>query len=100
MEKSSAHYHLPSMQAEIAKRGIATFTKAARLGVLAMGLTEQEALAVLASLTRRNLYKSMTTYSDHTIWQDVYYAPCPNGKTAYIKLTQVADSIVIQFKEK
>lgn len=100
MEKFSAHYHLPSMQAEIAKRGIAAFTKAARDGYIAMGLTRQEALAVIASLTRRNLYKSMTTYKEHTIWQDVYHAPCPNGKMAYIKLTQVADNIVIQFKEK
>ncbi|MEI7455906.1 MAG: type II toxin-antitoxin system MqsR family toxin [Nitrosomonadales bacterium] len=46
------------------------------------------------------LYKSMTTHSDSTVWQDVYHAPCPNGKIAYIKLTVQAGSVVIQFKEK
>jgi len=34
------------------------------------------------------------------VWQDVYHAPCPNGKTAYIKVTIQAGAIVIQFKEK
>jgi motility quorum-sensing regulator/GCU-specific mRNA interferase toxin len=45
------------------------------------------------------LFKSMTTNRDHRVWQDVYHAPCPNGKTAYIKLTIQAGAVVIQFKE-
>ena len=36
----------------------------------------------------------------HRVWQDVYHAPCPNGKTAYIKVTVQVGAIVIQFKEK
>jgi len=46
------------------------------------------------------LFKSITTHSDHRVWQDVYHAPCPNGKTAYIKVTIQAGATVIQFKEK
>jgi len=46
------------------------------------------------------LFKSMTTHADHRIWQDAYQAPCPNGKTTYIKVTIQAGAIVIQFKEK
>ncbi|GHU30297.1 hypothetical protein AGMMS50256_16950 [Betaproteobacteria bacterium] len=34
------------------------------------------------------------------VWQDVYHAPCPNGKTAYIRLTLRDGAVVIQFKEK
>ncbi|MGW8160341.1 MAG: type II toxin-antitoxin system MqsR family toxin [Desulfoprunum sp.] len=45
-------------------------------------------------------YKSMTTIHDATLWQDVYHAPCPNGKTAYIKVTLREGAVVIQFKEK
>ncbi|QEA11812.1 MULTISPECIES: type II toxin-antitoxin system MqsR family toxin [Comamonas] len=45
-------------------------------------------------------YKSMTTHADHTLWQDVYHAPCPNGCMAYIKVTFRADgAVVLQFKE-
>ena len=47
------------------------------------------------------LLKSMTTHADHRVWQDVYHAPCPNGRIAYIKLTLRPDgSVVIQFKEQ
>ena len=55
---------------------------------------------VVLSLQRSMLFKSMTTHADHRVWQDVYHAPCPNEKTAYIKVTIHAGATVIQFKEK
>jgi motility quorum-sensing regulator/GCU-specific mRNA interferase toxin len=48
-----------------------------------MGLTSREMLTVVAELTRRHFYKSMTTYADHSIWQDVYYSPPPVDRDAY-----------------
>jgi len=42
----------------------------------------------------------MTTHNDHTLWKDVYHAPCPNGQTAYVKVMLRAVAVVIQFKEK
>jgi motility quorum-sensing regulator / GCU-specific mRNA interferase toxin len=45
-------------------------------------------------------FKSMTTHSDYRVWQDVYHAPCPNDKTAYIKVTIQDGATVIQFKER
>ena len=65
-----------------------------------MGLTTTEMLAVIASLTRRDFYKSMTTYSDHRVWQDVYHAGTPVRREAYIKITLRDAAPVIQFKEK
>lgn len=65
-----------------------------------MGLTSAEMLAVIAALARRNFYKSMTTFADHHIWQDVYHAPAPVRKDAYIKITLRDAAPVIQFKEK
>jgi motility quorum-sensing regulator / GCU-specific mRNA interferase toxin len=66
----------------------------------AMGLTSAEMLAVIAALTRRDFYKSMTTYADHRVWQDVYYATTPVRKDAYIKVTLRDAAPVIQFKER
>ena len=57
-------------------------------------------LAVIAALTRRDFYKSMTSYADHHIWQDVYHAATPVRKEAYIKITLRDAAPVIQFKEK
>lgn len=88
------------MQARIAKEGRDAFTLAAIRGGKAMGLATADMLEVIAGLRRADLFKSMTTLNDHRVWQDVYHARCPNGCIAYIKLTQVADRIVIQFKEK
>ena len=49
---------------------------------------------------RTVLFKGMTTHSNHRLWQDVYRAPCPGGRTAYIKVPLKAGATVIQFKEK
>ena len=65
-----------------------------------MGLTTAEMLAVVAALTRQDFYKSMTTHTDHRIWQDVYHAATPMKKDAYIKVTMRDTAPVIQFKEK
>ena len=56
-------------------------TKSAFLRVKAggrmMGLTTAEMLTVSASLSRRQFHKSMTTYADNRVWQDVYHAATP-----------------------
>jgi len=100
MEKAKPHYDLAAMQTEIATAGAKALTVTAIRGGADMGLTQVQMLAVIANLTRRNFYKSMTSYEDHRVWQDVYHGVCPDGQIAYIKLTQVAKRIVIQFKRK
>ena len=78
----------------------AAFTKTALDGGRTMGLTSAEMLAVIASLTRREFYKSMTNYADHRVWQDVYHAATPVRKEAYIKITLRDAAPVVQFKER
>jgi len=100
VEKRRPHHDLGRAKANVARLGAAAFTKAALDGGRAMGLTSAEMLAVIASLTRREFYKSMTTYADHRVWQDVYHAATPVRKDAYIKITLRDAAPVIQFKEK
>jgi motility quorum-sensing regulator / GCU-specific mRNA interferase toxin len=87
VEKRSPHYDLARVQTDVARLGTAAFTKTALDGGRTMGLTTAEMLAVIALLSRREFYKSMTTFSDHRVWQDVYHAATPVGKYAYIKIT-------------
>jgi motility quorum-sensing regulator / GCU-specific mRNA interferase toxin len=84
----------------VARLGAAAFTKTAMDGGRGMGLTTVEMLAMIAALTRRHFQKSMTTYADHRIWQDVYHATTPVRTTAYIKITLRDRAPVIQFKER
>lgn len=99
MEKRKPHYDLATIQQIAARLGAAAFTKTALDGGRAMGLTVAEMLGVVAALTQRDVYKSMTTNYDHTVWQDVYHADTPVGRTAYIKVTMRDHAPVIQFKE-
>lgn len=41
----------------------------------------------------------MTTYADHTIWQDVY-RPCTMRGDVYLKPTVVDDVLIVSFKER
>ena len=100
MEKWRPHYDLAGIQAIVAKLGAAAFTKTALDGGRAMGLTTAEMLAVVAGLSRRDFYKSMTTLAVHTVWQDVYHAMTPVRKEAYVKVTLRDSALVIQFKER
>ncbi|MDT4829098.1 mRNA interferase MqsR [compost metagenome] len=56
-------------------------------------------LAVIDALTSRDFFKSMTTYADHTNWQDVYRPETEFGQV-YLKFTLVADLLIVSFKEK
>jgi motility quorum-sensing regulator/GCU-specific mRNA interferase toxin len=100
MEKRKPHYPLAAILARVADHGNKVFTATALDGGLEMGLEEREMREVVCRLTARNLFKSMTTHRDATIWQDVYHAMTPVGLMAYIKITGYTDGRppVIQFK--
>lgn len=102
MEKRKPHYPLLAIQQMVADLSNRVFTGTALDGGLEMGLEESEMRDVVCHLTTRNLFKSMTTTRDPTVWQDVYHAMTPVGIIAYIKITGYLDGRppVIQFKRK
>lgn len=100
MEKRVPHYKLQEILVIVSRCGLSAFTATAAFNAAAMGLSEDQAIAVVMSITRAMFYKSMTTHNDNRKWQDVYHVPCPNGKVSYIKLTLQDNTVVIQFKEK
>jgi motility quorum-sensing regulator/GCU-specific mRNA interferase toxin len=57
-----------------------------------------DVLAVVMALTPADFYKSMTTHSDHTVWQDVY-RPSTDAGDVYLKLTVMDDVLIVSFKE-
>lgn len=100
MEKRKPHYSLASIQKVVADPANKVFTATALDGGLEMGLEEREMRDVVCMLTPRKLFKSMTTFRDPGVWQDVYHAMTPVGLMAYIKITGYTDgrAPVIQFK--
>ena len=63
-----------------------------------MGLGYDDILETILDLSPADFFKSMTTISDHRIWQDVY-RPMTRAGRAYLKLTVIDDLLVVSFKE-
>lgn len=98
MEKRKAHYPLTTVKRLIAERRV-SFTVTAVAGAAAMDFAVDDMLSVVSSLSNRNLYKSMTSHADHTVWHDVYHADTSRG-VVYLKLTVLENLLIVSFKEK
>ncbi len=66
-----------------------------------LGFGRQEIVDTIQSMERTQFYKSMTSYADHKIWQDVYHVPSEVG-VLYVKFTShvVSEFLLLSFKEK
>ena len=97
MEKATPHCKLAVVKALI-ESGKVRSTQSALVGAAAMGFGFDDIVAVVMALTPKDFYKSMTTYADHRIWQDVYRPATDAGKV-YLKLTVIDDVLIVSFKE-
>jgi len=98
MKKSSPHYSLADILAQVQSVPDMNLTVSARTGIRAAGMSHVDALAVVQTLARKYFYKSMTTHADHRAWQDVYHGQW-NGVSLYIKFQWVGEYFVVSFKE-
>jgi motility quorum-sensing regulator/GCU-specific mRNA interferase toxin len=97
MEKRTPHCRLAVVKALVAAGKVrATFSALA--GGAALGLGFEQIVDVVAALTAKDFYKSMTTHADHRLWQDVYRPKTPAGDV-YLKLTVIDDVLIVSFKE-
>lgn len=97
MEKGTPHSKLTAVKALLADGKVrATFTALA--SGAGLGFDFAAIVGVVAALTPADFYKSMTTYADHRIWQDVYRPRTSAGKI-YLKLTVMDDVLIVSFKE-
>ncbi|MDU9048675.1 MAG: type II toxin-antitoxin system MqsR family toxin [Candidatus Electrothrix sp. Rat3] len=97
MEKRTPHCGL-SVVKKIVEQGRVRTTHSARVGATALGMDYSDMLEVVKLLSPTDFHKSMTTYADHRIWQDVYRPNTPAGDI-YLKLTVVDDLLIVSFKE-
>ena len=101
MEKQRAHYPLEEIKAQFSDPDrLDHLTVSARNGARALGFSDEDMVQVIQQLTSRDLYKSMTSYHDHTLWQDVYL-PTYRDVDLYVKFTAGDDGHywLLSFKE-
>ena len=97
MEKHTPHCQLPIVR-KLLGEGKVRSTYSALAGAAALGLYFDGMVAVILALTPKDFYKSMTTYADHKIWQDVYRTTTKAGQV-YLKLTVIDNVLIVSFKE-
>ena len=97
MEKSTPHCKLAVVKTLLAD-GKVRSTFSALAGGAALGLDFDGIVGVVASLTLKDFFKSMTTHADHRVWQDVY-RPSTTAGEIYLKLTVIDDVLIVSFKE-
>ncbi len=71
MEKRKPHCPLSVVHA-LVEQGQVRATRTALSGAAAMDFEFDDILNIIRALTLQDFYKSMTTYANHRVWQDVY----------------------------
>ena len=96
MEKFTPTYNLEEF-----KKSDFEITITARKSAVDLGFNEKDVHEIISTMKSEHFYKSMTSYVNHKIWQDVYHVPYED-LTLYIKFTQnvISEFTLLSFKEK
>jgi len=96
----------PSYDLEAFKKAFRTverlrITEVAFLDAVALGFDKPEIIKIIQTMQRAHFYKSMTSYRDYRVWQDVYHVPSKAG-LLYVKFTAhvLTEFLLLSFKEK
>lgn len=100
-EKRKPTYDLDAFKAAFASVDRIHVTGTAVRSAAALGFGRAEIVATIQTMQRKQFYKSMTSFADHRVWQDVYHVPSEVG-TLYVKFTAdaVTEFLLLSFKEK
>jgi motility quorum-sensing regulator/GCU-specific mRNA interferase toxin len=101
MEKPRQTYDLDAVKEALGSVATLAMTTTALQSAAALGFDRYGVVAVIASMERRMFVKSMTTFADHRVWQDVYQVPTED-LVLYVKFQAdvVTEFRVMSFKER
>ena len=100
MEKKVSHYPLNQIKKLIRENHYFVTRTAISTATRDFSFLIEDILNEVLNLEKSDFYKSMTSYSDNTLWQDVYKKKIKHEKV-YIKVQIVDDySVVISFKNE
>jgi motility quorum-sensing regulator/GCU-specific mRNA interferase toxin len=100
MDKFNPTYNLQTIKNNFKNEQNLNITHTARQNSRKLGINSCDIIQIIQSLQNKNFYKSMTSYHDNRLWQDVYHADY-NKIKLYIKFTMDNDDyLLISLKEK
>lgn len=100
MEKFASTYDLKTIKQVFSQAENLRMTATALRDARSMGFSMEDVVDAIQQLRSKDLVKSMTTYHNHRVWQDVYNTEF-NGFVIYIKFQLDEDGhFLVSFKEK
>ena len=78
-EKRKPTYDLEAFKATFSSEDGLNVTGTALRSAARLGFRRAEIAATVRTMRREHFYKSMTSFADHRLWQDVYHVPSPVG---------------------
>jgi motility quorum-sensing regulator/GCU-specific mRNA interferase toxin len=102
LEKRKPSHDLEAFKRVCGNPATLDMTSSALRSARELGLEVDDVVQVIQSMNRRMFYKSMTSYDDHTKWQDVYHVPVGDRLTIYLKFMSnvLTEFTILSFKEK
>lgn len=100
MEKRRPTYDLNAIKRTMGTEETLSITRSAIRDAQNIGFNAQDIADTIIGIVPSMFYKSMTTYADHQLWQDVYHVP--SGRLVlYVKFQAdlVTEFRVMSFKE-
>lgn len=103
MEKRRPHYDLKRIKSLLCSEDTRYVTQLSRNGAVPLGhMDDEDMISVIETLTPANFCKSMTSWNNAELWQDIYKTVDEAGSKLYIKLQislEEEKAVIVQFKE-
>lgn len=100
MEKRRPSYDLDAIKRAIGTSRSLSITVTAFQDALALGFDREAIADVIMTIERAMFFKSMTTFADHRVWQDVYHVPAGDLELdVKFQNATVSEFKVMSFKE-
>ena len=101
MEKQWPTYDLDAIKAVLGSVETLAMTSTALRDAMRLGFDRAGVVETINGIDRRMFYKSMTTFADHRVWQDVYHVTT-RDLVLYVKFQAdvVTEFTLMSFKEK
>jgi len=101
MEKRKPSYDLVAIKAAIGSEETLSIKGTPLRSAESLGFDPAGIVEVILSIERKMFVKSMTTFANNRLWQDVYHVPAGN-LVLYVKFQEdlLTEFSVVSFKEK
>lgn len=101
MEKRRPTYDLEAIKTALGSVETLAMTTSALRDAISLGFDRGGIVETINGIDRAMFLKSMTTFADHRVWQDVYHVPA-RGLVLYVKFQAdvITEFQVMSFKEK